>query len=340
MSDTKNILITGACGFIGHHVVDYLLRNTTHNIYIIDKLSYASFGLDRLREIGALDDKVKGRVHTYIYDLNSEIDCGFLKELQEIQWIIHLAAETHVDKSIVEPRHCIMNNVKSTLNLLECVRKLSNIEKVLYFSTDEVYGPVLKEGDLFTEYDRHNPTNPYSASKSAAEMICLAYANTFNIPVIICNAMNVFGERQHKEKFIPKCINNILQGDNVYIHSQPILKQNDKMELISGSRCYIFAKNIASAVNFILQYGAVGEKYNIQGKYELKNDDLCDMIAGWLERPVNKNYIDHDMNRPNYDIRYSIDGSKLFALGWNAEYDDIQELERVVKWTKENDKWM
>ncbi len=337
MSNSKNILITGGCGFIGHHIVECLLQNTQHNIYIIDKLSYASFGLDRLREIGALNNP---RVHLYIYDLTSEIDYGFLKELKDVQWIMHLAAETHVDKSIAEPKHCIMNNVKSTLNLLECARKLENLEKFLYFSTDEVYGPALKEDECFTEYDRHNPTNPYSASKSAAEMICLAYANTFGVPVMICNAMNVFGERQHKEKFIPKCIHNILNGYDVFIHSHPTMNSDNMIELVSGSRCYIYAKNIASAVNFIMMNGSVGEKYNIQGKKELHNDVLCDMIAGWLDKPVNKKYIEHDENRPNYDIKYSINGSKLFALGWVPEYDDSEELERVVKWTIESHKWM
>jgi dTDP-glucose 4,6-dehydratase len=327
---TKNILITGGCGFIGHHIVDYLLKNTEHNIYIIDKLSYASFGLDRLREIDALNNP---RVHVYIYDLNSKIDYGFVQELKNIHWIMHLAAETHVDNSISDPYHCIMNNVNSTLNMLELARKLEHLERFLYFSTDEVYGPAL-DGKLFKENDRHNPTNPYSASKSASEMICRSYENTFKIPLIVCNAMNVFGQRQHNEKFIPKCMNNILNSQTILIHAYP--GANAK----AGSRFYIHANNIASAAYYIMCNGKLGENYNIPGQCEIANDDLCDKIAGILQKDAIKKYIHHDDKRPGHDLRYGLDGTKLLEIDWKPSGDFDTYLKEVIEWTQTNTKWM
>lgn len=325
----KNILITGACGFIGHHLVEYFLHNTEHNLYIIDKLSYASYGLDRLREIGALDHP---RVHKYIYDLTSKIDYGFIQELKDINWIIHLAAETHVDNSISDPYYCIMNNINSTLNLLEFARKLEKLERFLYFSTDEVYGPALDD-KLFKEDERHNPTNPYSASKSASEMICRSYENTFKVPLLICNAMNVFGERQHCEKFIPKCIKNILEDRVNYIHSYPSSEK-------AGSRFYIYAKNVASAVNFIMCHGKLGENYNIPGQNELANDELCDKIADILGKKAIKSFIHHDDKRPGHDLRYGLDGAKLLGLGWVPEGNLESYLQNLVEWSINNKKWL
>lgn len=328
----KNILITGACGFIGHHLVEYFLKNTEHDIYIIDKLSYASYGLDRLREIGALDNT---RIHKYIYDLTSKIDHGFIQELQNMHWIIHLAAETHVDNSISDPHYCIMNNINSTLNLLELARKLEHLERFLYFSTDEVYGPALDD-KLFKEDERHNPTNPYSASKSASEMICKSYENTYKIPLLICNAMNVFGERQHHEKFIPKCIHKILNDDINYIHSYPSTDEMHK----SGSRFYIYAKNVASAVDYIMNHGVLGENYNIPGQDELRNDELCDKIAEILEKKALKEYISHDIKRPGHDIRYGLDGNKLLNLGWRPIGNMDTYLKNIIDWTLANRKWL
>lgn len=332
----KNILVTGACGFIGHHIVKYLLDNTDHNIYVVDKLSYASSGLDRLREIGAADNP---RVHLYIYDLTSKIDDGFIKELADIHWIMHLAAETHVDNSINDPYYSIINNTHSTLNLLEFARKLEHLEKFLYFSTDEVYGPAM-EGKMFDETSRHNPTNPYSASKSASEVICRAYENTFGIPLMVCNVTNVFGERQHNEKFIPSCVRKILNHQDVLIHTYPI---RDDAPPRAGSRFYIYAQNVASAVHFIMENGRLGEYYNIAGQQEFDNDVLCDKIAGILGKhpdEVVKKYIDNDVKRPNHDIRYGLNGGKLLSMGWQPSGDIDEQLAQVVQFTRDNAKWI
>lgn len=333
----RNILVTGGCGFIGHHFIQYLIDNTEDNIYIIDKLSYASYGLDRLREIGALNHT---RVHLFIYDLTSKIDEGFVKELKCIDWIIHLAAETHVDNSITDPYYSIMNNIHSTLNLLELARQLPNLEKFLYFSTDEVYGPALN-GKMFKETDRHNPTNPYSASKSASEVICRSFENTFGIPLVVCNAANVFGERQHNEKFIPLCIKNIITCKKINIHIYPSDPKDN--QIVAGSRFYVYAKNVASAIYYIMLHGKLGENYNIPGQTEIDNNVLCDTIAGILGKNVKdvmKEYISQDLKRPNHDLRYGLDGSKLLELGWMPSGNTEQYLKQTVFFTLDNPKWM
>jgi dTDP-glucose 4,6-dehydratase len=225
------------------------------------------------------------------------------------------------------------------MNLLEFARKLKHLEKFLYFSTDEVYGPALG-GKMFDESCRHNPTNPYSASKSASEMICRSYENTFGIPLMVCNVTNVFGERQHNEKFIPKCVKNILNNDQIRIHTYPIVEGTPPK---SGSRFYIYAQNVASAVHFIMENGKLGEYYNIAGEEEFDNDVLCNTIAeivGKSSNDINRVYIDNDVKRPNHDIRYGLDGSKLLNMGWRPSGNINDHIKRVVEFTRDNTKWM
>ena len=190
----KKCLITGGCGFIGHHVVEHFCRNTDMQVIVLDKLSYASKGYDRLRDTGVFH-----LLQTYCVDLCQPIPPGLFYELEseQIEVILHIAAETHVDNSIDTPVPFVENNIKSTLNLLEYARRLPHLKNLIYFSTDEVYGSAA-EGEAFKEGDAHKPSNPYSASKSAAEMICQSYYNTYGVPLIVMNVMNAFGERQVK----------------------------------------------------------------------------------------------------------------------------------------------
>lgn len=327
---SKNIILSGGCGFIGHHFAEYIHKNTDWNIIIIDKLSYASKGLDRLRNNELLYSK---RVKVFTIDLCNELSEGIKKEIGEgINYIVHMAAETHVDNSIKEPLKIIKNNVISTVNLLEWARILPNLEQFFYFSTDEVFGPAL--GDtLYKEWDRHRPTNPYSASKSAAENICISYENTYKIPLIIVNVMNAFGERQHVEKFIPLCIKKVLNDELVYIHSYP-----DKKE--SGTRFYIHAQNIASAVLFLIQNGKIGEKYNISGEKEISNLDLAKLIADAVGKELKYEMIDFHSTRPGHDLRYGLDGNKIYNLGWNPKFNFEESLKKTVIWTINNMEWL
>lgn len=324
------IIVTGGCGFIGHHLVQHLLQTTNWHVIVVDKLSYASMGLRRLRDVeGGMDPS---RVSLFTFDLAAPIEEGLRRELGEVDVIVHMAAETHVDNSIENPVHCVRNNVLSTLHLLEYARTLPSLKRFLYFSTDEVFGPALGE-TMYKEWDRHRPTNPYSASKSAGEMLCLSYQNTYRLPVTICNVMNVFGERQHLEKFIPLCIRKTLLGETIQIHCYPGCQR-------SGTRFYIHARNVASAVSFLLDHGEVGEKYNITGEEEVSNMRIAEMVAKELGRPLRVEMVDFHGARPGHDLRYGLDGQKLESMGWHLPRDFESSLRKTIQWFASNREWL
>lgn len=326
---TKTVLITGGCGFIGHHFVEHISVNTDWNIIILDKLTYASHGLERLRDTGVIKTE---RVKTFTYDLSHPLSVGLKKELGEINYIVHMAADTHVDNSIADPIPFIKNNIMSTVHMLEYARSLKNLEIFFYFSTDEVYGPALGN-KLFQEDERHNPTNPYSASKSGAEQICVAYHNTYDVPVMRINVMNAMGERQHVEKFIPKVIKKVLNDELVEIHSYPDKKK-------SGTRYYIHARNIAAGVLFLLEKGKIGESYNLTGEKEVSNLEMAQIIADTIGKPLNYEMVDFHSDRPGHDLRYGLDGKKMKKMGWSLPIDFETSLRNTVKWTMENQKWL
>lgn len=328
----RKIIITGGCGFIGHHVVEHFAKTTDHNIIVIDKLSYASLGYDRLRDTGVFD-----RVQVFSTDLVQPIPEGIAYELgDDIEFIVHMAAETHVDNSIAEPVSFIRNNIESTVSILEYTRKLQrrgcDLKAFFYFSTDEVFGPALGT-TMFEEWDRHKPTNPYSSSKSAAENICISYQNTYNVPLMIVNVMNAFGERQHPEKFIPKCISKVLKGEKVHIHSYPDKKR-------AGTRFYIHARNIAAAVQFLLKNGSIGEKYNITGEKEVDNLELAQFIAHVCKKPLNYEMVNFHASRPGHDLRYGLSGSKMAAMGWELPLGFEESLKKTIEWSIENQRWL
>ena len=331
------ILITGGCGFIGHHFVEHICLNTDWQIIIIDKLSYASMGFERLRNTSILETYAN-RIKIFTTDLILPLPYGLIKEIgEDVDYIVHMAAETHVDNSIKDPLLFINNNVNSTVNMLEYARKLMDVDKpclkkFFYFSTDEVFGPAL--GDtLYKEWDRHKPTNPYSASKSAAEQICISYENTYKLPLIIVNVMNAFGERQHVEKFIPLCIKKVLNNERVVIHSYPDKKT-------SGTRFYIHGRNIAQAVLFLINNGTLGEKYNISGEKEVSNLDLAQMIAKFVGKELDYEMVNFHNTRPGHDLRYGLDGTKLFDMGFSLPIDFEESLQKTVEWTLANPKWL
>jgi len=311
-------------------MVEHIFKMTDWEIIIIDKLSYASNGFERLRDMNVLHSS---RIKVFTNDLINPFPEGIIYEIgKEIDYIIHMAAETHVDNSIKYPKKFIDNNITSTLHVLEYARTLPNLKKIFYFSTDEVFGPAM--GDtLFKEWDRHKPTNPYSASKSAAEQICIAYENTFQLPLIIVNVMNAFGERQHVEKFIPLCIKKILNNEKIYIHSYPDKKT-------SGTRFYIHARNIAAAVLFLINNGTTGEKYNISGEKEVSNLEMAQFIARFMNKNLDYELVDFHSDRPGHDLRYGLDGSKLLNIGFHLPINFEESLQKMVKWTLDNQKWL
>lgn len=326
----KRVLITGICGFIGHHIAEHLLINTDWDIVGLDKLSYASNGFDRLRHaIGHPND----RVMLFSTDFTQALPCGLIKEIGEVDYILHLGAETHVDNSITNPEPFVLANVVGTMRVLDYARKLPNLKKFLYFSTDEIFGPAYN-GTSYKEWDRYNSTNPYSASKAGGEELCLAYSNTYKIPLIITHTMNAFGERQHPEKFIPMIINKVLKGETVTIHSDP-------SKLKAGSRFYIHCRNIASAILHLLENSdAVRDKFNIVGEREVNNLDMAKFIANVLKLELHYEMVDFHSSRPGHDLRYALDGTKMKELGWHVPKNFEESLEKTIRWYLDNPKWL
>lgn len=254
-----------------------------------------------------------------------------LKRIGHVDIILHLAAMSHVDRSISDPLNCVMENVVGTCNILEAARRLG-CKRFLYFSTDEVFGPA-PVGHAYKEWERYNSGNPYSASKAGGEELALAYHNTFRIPVVITHTMNVFGPMQSPEKFIPNTISKILNGEEVLIHA-------DKTCTIPGSRFYIHASDVARAILFVLDMGKTGEKYNIVGKEEVDNLRLASMIAEILGEPLKYRLVDFHSSRPGHDLRYALDGTKLAEMGWVPSLDVRKALEQTIDWYVDNPIWL
>lgn len=326
------VILTGGNGFTGHHVAEALLKNTDWNIDIMDRLSYASTGYERLKEVDCYDDS---RIRHFSHDFTLSIVDGLLDELADADYILHLGAETHVDNSIDNPEPFVRTNVLGTMNMLEFARKCKGLKKLFYMGTDEVFGPadakLVPNG--FKEWDRYNSTNPYSASKAGGEELCLAWANTYGTPVIIGHTMNIFGERQHPEKFIPKVIRAVLKGNPVYIHA-------DSSLTVSGSRFWIHARNVAQAILFLLDNAENREKYNIVGEKEVSNLEMAKFIANVLGKELKYEMLDFHSSRPGHDLRYGLDGTKLKEMGFTYPKSFEDSLTKTIQWTLENPKWL
>ena len=291
----KNILITGGAGFISHHLIYYLIKKTDWNIVSLDRLDYSG-NINRLEHIlSELSIQDKSRVKVVFHDLKSEINPWIKKEIGDIDVILHLAAGSHVDRSIDYPMEFVLDNVVGTTNILEYARSINEekgLERIIYFSTDEVFGPA-PNGVDYKENDRYNSTNPYSASKAAAEEFCVAYENTYKMPIFITHTMNVFGERQHPEKFIPMTIQRVRDSEKVFIHS-------NQEKTKAGSRHYIHAQDVADGLMFILNlknYTHKGDfgnakcpKFNLVGPEEIDNLSLAEKIANLVlaEFPISR----------------------------------------------------
>lgn len=346
MKKKKKILLTGGCGFVGSHFIEHFLKCTDWEIVTFDKLTYASSGLDRVRDIKAFDDK---RVGFFTIDFTREISEGIVKECRDVDYILHMGAETHVDNSIKDAKPFVYSNVVGTYNMLEFARKCPNLKAFVYFSTDEVFGPAIKKDDYsmlaedygyrlhprptYKEWDRYNSTNPYSATKAGGEELVLAYMNTYGLPGYISHCMNIFGERQHPEKYIPLCIRKIEKGETVYIHGTPDKKN-------SGSRFYIHARNVANATHFLLERFEQREKYNIVGEKELSNLELAQIIANAMGKELKYEIVNWHESRPGHDLRYSLNGEKMKRMGWKTPMTIDETIKNVVKWTLKNRKWL
>jgi dTDP-glucose 4,6-dehydratase len=334
----KTILITGAAGFVGSHLVEHALINTDWDIVALVKMDRAG-DLNRLEEVltgeNSREDWGK-RLNIIRHDINDGLD-SIHKHIGEVDYIAHLAACSHVDYSIKEPVEVFLNNSKTTANMLEYARTHQpNLEKFLYFSTDEVYGPAPEDYD-FTEEDKLRPSNPYSAGKAAGEMIVTAYKVTYGLPVLITNTMNIFGERQDPEKLIPKTMQKLNNPDEpMTVHGTPGNV---------GKRHWLHARNAADATLFLLQHPIVGEKVHIVGDIEMDNLQMVRLIGdamglGGLKEGEDYVYVDFHSTRPGHDSRYAMSGEKLEKLGWKPPVEFESSLRKTVKWTMEHPSWV
>ena len=343
---SKTVLITGGAGFIAHHVIDKMLNETDWKIVCLDRLDISG-NLNRLHDMLQDHDPkdVARRLRIVFHDLKAELNSQIVQDIGPVDIVLHLAAGSHVDRSITYPMEFVQDNVIGTVNMLDYTRKnLPNVERFVYFSTDEIFG-VAPPGVSYKEYDRYNSTNPYSASKAAAEEFCVAYENTYKMPIIVTHTMNVFGERQHPEKFIPGTIQKVRDGENVIIHANP-----EKTE--AGTRMYIHAKDVAEGLMFILNtlpqdYKHTGDygwahcpKFNLVGTEEIDNLTLAQMIAKGVGKELYYEMIDFHGSRPGHDLRYALDGGLLKQLGWEPKIKLSERIEGMVKWTLENNRWL
>jgi len=324
------VLVTGSSGFIGSYMIKKLLRDRPDwDIVGIERLS-VSGNQERLRKLDL------AKYSSVLHDLRNPVS-DYLAETtlgKNFDYIIHIAASSHVDRSIEDPMSFVLDNVVATCNILEFARRCPNLKKFVYFSTDEVFGPA-PPGVIYLENDRYNSTNPYSATKAGGEELAVAYRNTYKLPVVVTHTMNVFGENQHPEKFIPKCIEYSRTGKTLQIHS-------DSTKTIPGSRFYVHGDDVADAVMFVLALDDSAEemcpKYNIVGPEELNNYELAQMIAGIVGNPLVYEFVDFHSSRPGHDLRYAISGQKLKELGWAPKFTVKQRLEEVISASLEDAK--
>lgn len=328
---SRHVVITGGAGFVGAHCVEHLLKNTDWNITTVDRLTYAG-NLSRLTDLDCWE-KEKGRVEFVYHDFRAPLPANRLKQFfGKVDYFIHMGAESHVDRSITNPVLFAESNVVGTVNMLETARAL-DVEKFVYVSTDEVYGPSIDH--LHKEGEPHKPGNPYSASKAAGEDFAYSFWNTYGLPVIITNTMNNFGERQDIEKFVPKTIRAIWRNEPVTIH---VKIENGKTVDIS-SRCWLHARNHADAIMFLLARGVPGERYNVTGE-RCNVFDFASRIGLFMK--VNPSFVKEDFHsfRPGHDMHYGLDGTKLAELGWTEPVAMWWSLENTVNWYMNHKEWL
>lgn len=324
------VLVTGAAGFIGSHLTDYLL-DQGHEVVGLDKLDEtASYGY--LQEHAAQQPGFKMVWHDLRAPIAPEAPSKNLLG-KSFDWVCHLAAASHVDRSIREPMEFIADNVVGTGNLLEWARSAQpDLKRFLYFSTDEVYGPADRD-ETFTEHDRHWPNNPYASTKAGAEALAPAWANTWGTPICVTHCTNIYGPRQHPEKFIPLVRRAVLDGKTVQIHAR---------EGVPSSRFYVYVQDVCRAVVTVLERGGtIGSpttgKYNISGAEELSNLDVAQQIAAKLGRDLLFEQVEFVTNRPKHDQRYSVGGTELQKLGWAPRVSFDEGLTQTLGWYAKED---
>ena len=312
----KKILITGGAGFIGSNFIRYFLdKHTDYKVINCDLLTYAG-NLDNLKDI-----KKNPRYEFVKCDIRD--DKKIRRLTKKVTAIINFAAETHVDRSILDAGEFVDTNIKGTQVLLEAV-KANSISRFIHISTDEVYGSI--NNGSFSESSPIRPNSPYAASKAAADLLVCSYFITYKTPAIITRSSNNFGPYQYPEKMIPLFITNLMEGKKVPLYGDGL-----------NIRDWIFVLDNCRAIDLVLQKGKVGEVYNIGGDNEKNNLELTHLILKLLGR--NKNFIKYVKDRPGHDRRYSLNSQKVKALGFKPRFGFKDALKETILWYEENRNW-
>jgi len=314
--ENKTLLVTGGAGFIGSNFIRFILNKHPHTkIVNLDKLTYAG-NLDNLKDVE--ENPRYEFIHGDIRDKKL-----VHKIFKRVQGVVHFAAETHVDRSIMEAGEFVLTDVFGTFVLLDSL-KSSNIEFFLHVSTDEVYGS--RDKGFFKEDDPLCPSSPYSASKAGADRLAYAYWVTYGLPIIIIRPSNNFGPYQYPEKFIPLFVTNALEGKNLPLYGKG-----------TNVRDWLYVGDNCRAIETLMQKGKLGEVYNIGANNEVQNIEIAEKIVNLLGRQ--KSLIKFVPDRLGHDMRYAVDCSKIHALGWKPEKDFEDALEHTVRWYQKNEDW-
>jgi dTDP-glucose 4,6-dehydratase len=329
------LLITGGAGFIGSHVVRHFLKTRADvKVVNLDKLTYAG-NLENLKDVEHLSN--------YAFEKGDIADAAFLQSLFEkynFEGVIHLAAESHVDRSITNPMEFVETNVVGTVKLLNAAvahwKDNFQGKRFYHVSTDEVYGELQNPEDFFTEETSYDPRSPYSASKAASDHFVRAYGNTYGLPIVVSNCSNNYGPNHFPEKLIPLIIHNI-------IHNKP-LPVYGKGENV---RDWLYVEDHAKAIDKVFHEGKIGETYNIGGFNKWKNIDVVKLLCKILDQKLNRSegesekLIQFVTDRAGHDLRYAIDSTKIMnELGWKPSLQFEEGIEKTVDWYLNNSEWL
>jgi len=333
---SKRVLLTGAGGFIGSHVLRHLLTETDWHVVCTDSFRHKG-----------KTDRIAAQANTYVcgdrfdvitHDLAAPISDQMARQIGPVDYVIAMASQSHVDRSIADPAGFIRNNTEIALTTLEYARQHSWVEHVIWISTDEVYGPV-GYGERHPEWAPVIPSNPYSASKAAQEAIAISYWRTYGVPLTIVNCMNLIGEMQDPEKFLPSLIRNISRDEWVTIHGTA-----DDI----GTRHYLHARNLADALVHIFRelppdpFPAADrpQRFNVAVPEATSNLELAHMVAQIMEKRLKYRLEDFHSTRPGHDPHYGLDPAKLTAAGWKPPIEFAASLYKTVTWTLAHPEWL